>query len=96
MRLFQKSFEAGKRVRSETCIKKGITSISHLAVNLCERHTGTPASLKVMVIGAGKAATLVITALKKLQVGELVIANRTASRARSLLNGYRGKSYNFV
>ena len=35
MRLFQKSFEAGKRVRTETGIKLGITSVSSAAVEMC-------------------------------------------------------------
>jgi glutamyl-tRNA reductase len=52
--LFRHAIEAGKRVRSETAIAQGTTSLAHAAVALAADHLeGGLAGRSVLVIGAG-------------------------------------------
>lgn len=84
MRLFQKSFEAGKRVRTETKIKMGTTSISSAAVQKCASLFEDLFSKKVLMIGAGETGSLVLQSLKKNGVQKLTVANRTEEKALKL------------
>jgi glutamyl-tRNA reductase len=92
MRLFQKSFETGKRVRSETEIRQGTTAVSYLAIDLCKQHFCTFNDKSVLVIGAGEAGGMIVSRLKKLQVGQIILANRNIDKATHLLDGYPGKA----
>lgn len=84
MRLFQKSFEASKRVRTETQIKMGSTSVSNAAVQLCSNRFSNFKDKKVLLIGAGDTGSLVLQHLHKKGVKQVVITNRTAEKAEKL------------
>lgn len=90
MRLFQKAFEAGKRVRSETEIRLGTTAISYLAIDLCKQHFDNLSDKQIMVIGAGDAGRMIINRLKKMNTGRILVANRTSEKAIQLLDDYEG------
>ena len=86
--LFRHAVETGKRVRSETAIARGITSLSHGAVALAaDRRSGGLAGTRVAVIGAGEMGEGVAQALDDRGVEHLVMANRTAERVESLVAG---------
>ena len=86
--LFRHAVETGKRVRSETAIARGITSLSHGAVALAaDRRPGGLAGTRVAVIGAGEMGEGVAQALDDRGVEHLVMANRTAERVESLVAG---------
>jgi len=86
--LFRHAVETGKRVRSETAIARGITSLSHGAVALAaDRRAGGLAGTRVAVIGAGEMGEGVAQALDDRGVEHLVMANRTAERVESLVAG---------
>jgi glutamyl-tRNA reductase len=86
--LFRHAVETGKRVRSETAIARGITSLSHGAVALAAtRRPGGLAGTRVAVIGAGEMGEGVAQALDGHQVEHLVMANRTAERVETLVAG---------
>ena len=83
--LFRHAVETGKRVRSETAIARGITSLSHGAVALATSRR--PAGLlgaRVLVVGAGEMGEGVVQALGGHGAASVVIANRTADRAEAL------------
>ena len=62
--LFRHAVETGKRVRSETAIARGITSLSHGAVALAaDRRPGGLAGTRVVVVGAGEMGEGVAQAL---------------------------------
>jgi glutamyl-tRNA reductase len=83
--LFRHAVETGKRVRSETAIARGITSLSHGAVALAaDRRTGGLDGARVAVFGAGEMGEGVAQALDGRGVHHLVLANRTIGRAESL------------
>jgi len=84
--LFRHAVETGKRVRSETAIARGITSLSHGAVALAaDRRSGGLAGTRIAVIGAGEMGQGVAQALAGHGVEHLVMANRTAERVETLV-----------
>ncbi len=84
MRLFQKSFEAGKRVRTETQIKMGTTSISSAAVQKCTRLFENLSEKRVLLIGAGETGGLVLQNFNKNGNPKLTVTNRTQEKAEKL------------
>jgi glutamyl-tRNA reductase len=86
--LFRHAVETGKRVRSETAIARGITSLSHGAVALAAgRRPGGLAGSHVVVVGAGEMGEGVAQALDGHGVARLVVANRTSDRSDALVAG---------
>lgn len=81
MRLFQKSFECSKRVRTETAIQQGATCIGYLAIELCAREFDHLTRKSVLVIGAGETGELSIRGLQKRGVTDIYLTNRTDKRA---------------
>jgi glutamyl-tRNA reductase len=83
--LFRHSVEVGKRVRSETAIARGTTSLSQAAVALARDELGTLEGRTILVIGAGEMGEAMAQALAGgISTGRLLVANRTASRATEL------------
>jgi glutamyl-tRNA reductase len=86
--LFRHAVETGKRVRSETAIARGITSLSHGAVALATRHrNGALAGERVLVVGAGEMGEGVTQALGSVDAASVVVANRTADRTDAMVAG---------
>jgi glutamyl-tRNA reductase len=84
--LFRAAVETGKRVRSETAIARGITSLSNGAVALAaNRRPDGLTGARVLVVGAGEMGEGVIRAIGSHQPSELVVANRTSARAAELV-----------
>jgi glutamyl-tRNA reductase len=82
MRLFQKSFEAGKRVRTETRIKMGTTSVSGAAVQKCISLYNNLSNKRVLMIGAGETGSLVLQNFHKNGNPKITVTNRTEAKAR--------------
>lgn len=83
-KLINKALWVGKRVRNETEISSGATSISGIAVELAKK-IFTDVSLKsTLLIGSGETAELTAQILKDEGVKNLFITNRTFSNAESL------------
>ena len=86
--LFRHAVETGKRVRSETAIARGITSLSHGAVALAaDRRDGGLAGARVLVVGAGEMGEGVAQALGGHRPASVVVANRTPARAAQVVAG---------
>ena len=83
--LFRHASEVGKRVRSETGIARGTTSLSQAAVALARADLGSLSGRTTLVIGAGEMGEAMAQALAgNLGDGRLLVANRTAARAQEL------------
>ena len=89
-RLLHKSFSVAKRVRSETGIGSSAVSISYAAVQLAKKIFGSLQDKKVLLVGAGEMAELAAEHLVGQGVGEVVVANRTLSRALDLAKRFNG------
>ena len=91
MRLFEKAIETGKKVRSQTTINTGASSVSAAAVDTALKHYGKEIKEQnVLMIGAGETGSLVVQSLAKHGFKSLYIANRTKSKAEDLAQRYNG------
>ncbi len=87
-RMFNKSFEAGKRVRTETSINQGTASISSAAVDLICRRTKDFPKRNVLLIGMGVMGQLALTNLVKRNCRSISITNRTFEKSQQLAKKY--------
>ncbi|HET8549384.1 MAG TPA: glutamyl-tRNA reductase [Bryobacteraceae bacterium] len=85
-----RAFSVAKRVRTETEIGSSAVSVSYAAVELAREIFGSLASRKVMLIGAGKMSELAARHLARSGVGQVLVTNRTLSRAEELAGAMNG------
>jgi glutamyl-tRNA reductase len=83
-RLCNHAFATAKRVRSETGIGKGASSVSQAAVELVGKIFGDLSGRTVLLVGTGKIGELSAKALADLEPGRLVATNRSPERAAAL------------
>lgn len=84
-RLFQKTFAAAKRVRSETQIGENAVSVAYAACSLARQIFDNFAKTNILLVGAGETIELVSRHLLRDTVGQLTIANRTPNRVKALI-----------
>ena len=89
-RLYQFTFAAAKRARSETDIGRQAVNISSCAVELAKRIFGDLTGKTVMLIGAGEMAELAARHLRGNGCAEILVANRTLQRATTLAREFGG------
>lgn len=83
-RLFQTTFNAAKKVRSETEIGENAVSVAFASVQLAKHIFSDIARCKVLLIGAGETIELVAKHLSDQGVVDMIVANRTLSRGEEL------------
>jgi glutamyl-tRNA reductase len=91
-RLFRGALAAGKRVRDETRIGEGGTSVPSAAVELATRTLGELTGRHVLLIGAGETAELTARALTARGVETVFVANRRYDRALGLADRFGGSA----
>jgi glutamyl-tRNA reductase len=79
--LMQQALRAGKRVHAETAIDRAGQSIVTLALDVGQQATGSVAGRHAMIVGAGSMGALTAATLRRLGIGKLTVANRTAGNA---------------
>ncbi|MCS7265762.1 MAG: glutamyl-tRNA reductase [Armatimonadetes bacterium] len=82
--LFRRAIKVGKRARTETSISKGAMSVGGAAVELSKHIFANLQTCTVLLIGAGKMGTDTAKALVQAGAKQLLICNRTLSRAQEL------------
>ena len=82
-RMIQKSFEAGKYIRSNTHIGKGAVSISYAIVEKLSKLPQINSS-KILVVGAGETSLLTIKHLLKKQIENISVVNRSIDKAKAI------------
>ncbi|OCL26148.1 glutamyl-tRNA reductase [Orenia metallireducens] len=88
---FTESFRVAKRVRTETEIGRGATSVSYAAVKLAKKIFGSLEGETVLILGAGKMSELALKSLVDNGVKGVMVANRTYSRAQELAKKFSGE-----
>ncbi|MEJ7901100.1 MAG: glutamyl-tRNA reductase [Thermomicrobiales bacterium] len=83
-RLATDALKTGKRARTQTDISRNRMSIAHAAVDLARHELAGLNGKRVLLLGAGKMATLTGKLLRSHGVGELMITNRSIGRAQEL------------
>lgn len=89
--VFQKTFAAAKKVRTETEIGANAVSVAFSAVQLAQHIFSSLADSKVLLVGAGETIELVATHLKEQGLRHMVVANRTVANAQSLAEKFDGQ-----
>lgn len=86
-----RAFNVAKRVRSETDIGASAVSVSYAAVELAREIHGNLQGKRVLVVGAGKMAESAARHLRRAGVSEILVTNRTRSRAEALAEDCGGR-----
>ena len=90
--LFPKLFSIAKKVRSDTAIGENPVSVAYAAVNLANRIFSDLSKSTVLLVGAGETIELVARHLMDSGITNIVIANRTLSRAKELGEKFSAKA----
>lgn len=91
--LFRHAVEVGRRVRAETGIARGTTSVSQAAVQMATDRLGSLQGRTILVLGAGDMGEGMAVALAgSAQAGEVLVVNRTWSKAVALANRVGGRA----
>ncbi|MBB5351194.1 glutamyl-tRNA reductase [Haloferula luteola] len=94
-RLFQRAFGVGKKVRTETSIQEGATSVAGTAVELAEKIFGRLDGCRVIVIGAGETSRQTAQALVSRGASTVFVTNRSHDRAVELAEELGGRAVRF-
>lgn len=94
-RLFQRAFGIGKKVRTETSIQEGATSVGSVAVELAEKIFGHLGDSEVMLIGAGEMSRITAQSLVSRGARSIFVANRSHERAVELAAEMGGSAVTF-
>ncbi len=94
-RLFTKSFEVSKKVRTQTKINKGAFSVSYAGVEKCISVFPDIKNCNILLIGAGETGELTLKSLKKKGCDKIIITNRTTEKAEKLAYEYKVNSMLF-
>ena len=89
-RLFQHTFLVAKQVRTDTRIGANPVSVAYAAVTLAQQIFGDLGSKTALLVGAGDTIELTARHLHQQGLKRLIVANRTAERARDLAARYSG------
>lgn len=80
-RVFQKTFQAAKHVRTHTGIGAGQISIASVAVDLAGKIFGDLAPVNILVVGAGDIGLKTVQAFQSRGARAITVASRTLSKA---------------
>jgi glutamyl-tRNA reductase len=89
-KLFHHTFNAAKKVRTDTAIGSSPVSVAFAAVRLARRIFDNLQEQTAVLIGAGETIELTARHLREQGIGEIIIANRTFERAHALAAQFNG------
>ena len=89
-RVMDRALAVAKRVRTETAIARETVSVGRAGVELARQVLGDLKGRSALLIGAGAHGKLVARALLDYGLSELIVANRTFSKAAELATRFGG------
>jgi glutamyl-tRNA reductase len=89
-RLFQQTFTAAKKVRTDTAIGSSPVSVAFAAVQLAQQINDNLKEQTALLIGAGETIELTARHLRQQGIGRIIIANRTLAKAQALAEQFNG------
>lgn len=89
-KLFQHTFMAAKKVRTDTAIGSSPVSVAFAAVQLAQQIFDKLSEQTALLIGAGETIELTARHLVQLGIGRIIIANRTYDKAHTLATQFNG------
>ncbi len=93
-KLFQQAFSVGKRVRNDTAIQRGSTSVGSVAVDLAEKVHDLK-ECRVMLVGAGEMSRTCAQSLLSRGAKSIIVSNRSYDRAVELAAEMKGSALKF-
>ncbi|MDR2367306.1 MAG: glutamyl-tRNA reductase [Deltaproteobacteria bacterium] len=91
-KLFHKSFQTAKRVRSETELASGTVSMASAGVAMAAGLLGGLEGKRAVIIGSGDMASLVATHLRAKGAGPIGVYGRSLERAQALARKVDGEA----
>lgn len=95
-RLFHHAFGVSKRVRTETTISDGKTSIPSVAVDCIRGADGDFARRRILIVGAGEMARLTAEYLREASATQFIVTTRTLANAKALAGACNGTAVAFA
>lgn len=89
-KLFQHTFTAAKKVRTDTAIGSSPVSVAFAAVQLAQQIFDKLSQQTALLIGAGETIELTARHLSQQGIGRIIIANRTFEKAHLLAEQFNG------
>jgi len=89
-KLFQHTFSAAKKVRTDTEIGSSPVSVAFTAVRLAQQIFDNLSDQTALLIGAGETIELTARHLHQHGIGHIIIANRTYDKAHALAAQFEG------
>ncbi|MGD7035374.1 glutamyl-tRNA reductase [Methylotuvimicrobium buryatense] len=89
-KLFQHTFAAAKKVRTDTAIGSSPVSVAFAAVQLAQQIFDKLSEQTAILIGAGETIELTARHLVQHGIGRIIIANRTYDKAHALATRFNG------
>ncbi|MDF9834062.1 glutamyl-tRNA reductase [Ereboglobus sp. PH5-5] len=83
-RIFQKTFQYAKHVRTSTAITAGQVSIANVAVDLAQKIFGELGRTRILLLGAGDISEKTARAFQSRGASALTVASRTFERTMAL------------
>jgi glutamyl-tRNA reductase len=93
-RMFRHALETGRRVRHETRVGAGATSVASVAVELAAG-SGDLRGRRALLLGAGEVAEATARALLSRGLSGIVVANRTVTTACAVAGRFGGRGVGF-
>lgn len=87
--VFKVAIEAGRKARSNTAINRRPASFGSAALDWARREIGALKNKHIVVVGLGEMGALAVKTLSARRLTNLVVINRTGSRARSVARQYK-------
>ncbi|MGZ5050635.1 MAG: glutamyl-tRNA reductase [Methylobacter sp.] len=89
-KLFQHTFSAAKKVRTDTAIGSSPVSVAFAAVQLAQQIFDKLSEQTAVLIGAGETIELAARHLSQQGIGRIIVANRTYDKAHALATQFNG------
>ncbi|MEQ1620955.1 MAG: glutamyl-tRNA reductase [Methylococcales bacterium] len=89
-KLFQHTFTAAKKVRTDTAIGSSPVSVAFAAVQLAQQIFDKLSEQTAILIGAGETIELTARHLTQQGIGRIIIANRSYDKAHALATQFNG------
>jgi len=87
---FERATSAGAKIRSETGIGRGVTTIGSAAIKLAEQSLGKLDNCRVLLIGTGQVGALVMKALRTRGVSNVAVAGRNHEKTEAFCRSFGG------
>jgi glutamyl-tRNA reductase len=94
-RVFQKTFQHAKYIRTHTALTAGQISVANVAVDLAQKIFGELTSTRILLLGAGEIGEKTARAFQSRGSAALTVASRTMERAIELARVFDGAALPF-